>query len=126
MLDPNCTFCQPENRHYLLENKSAGLLFDTRPVSKGHALVICKQHYPTFFDVPKDVMADMYALVIAAKDFIDCKYHPDGYNLDVNINPAGGQAIMHCHLHIIPRYRHQDPFRNIPTHELLPGDKSRA
>lgn len=123
-LDPNCVFCQPENRKYIIENKNTGLLFDTHPVSKGHVLIISKAHYATFFDVPAVVMQDMYRLVLEAKQLVDARFHPDGYNLDVNIEPAGGQAIMHCHIHLIPRYRHQDPFRNIPTHELLPGDKT--
>lgn len=122
--DPNCIFCQPENQYYVIENEHAGLLFDTHPISKGHVLIICKDHYPTFFDVPKNVMDDMYRLILDAKKLVDDKFQPDGYNLDVNIEPAGGQAIMHCHIHLIPRYHHQDPFRNIPTHELLPGDKT--
>jgi diadenosine tetraphosphate (Ap4A) HIT family hydrolase len=32
-------------------------------------------------------------------------YHPDGYNLGVNVGEVAGQTIAHAHLHLIPRYR---------------------
>lgn len=100
----DCIFCDPKNRNYVIENEYAGMLFDIHPVTKGHALIISKKHHPTFFDVPENEMAAMYSLLNEAKKYLDNEFHPDGYNIDVNVNPAGGQAIMHCHIHLIPRY----------------------
>ena len=35
---------------------------------------------------------------------LDDKYHPSGYNIGVNCGKSAGQTVMHCHIHIIPRY----------------------
>ena len=35
---------------------------------------------------------------------IDAEFHPDGYNIGVNIGRAAGQSRMHVHVHLIPRY----------------------
>ena len=40
---------------------------------------------------------------------IDERYHPDGYNVGININEAAGQSVFHCHMHIIPRYKGDVP-----------------
>ena len=40
-----------------------------------------------------------------AKILLDNKFHPDGYNLGVNVGEAAGQTIAHAHLHLILRYR---------------------
>ncbi|MFD0896767.1 HIT family protein [Loigolactobacillus binensis] len=108
MLEKDCIFCQPQNRNYLLENQTAGLLLDIHPVSPGHALIIAKQHYPTFFDLPLNVRMDMNTLLDEAKTYLDQRYHPAGYNIDINVGPVGGQKIMHCHIHLIPRYHYED------------------
>lgn len=121
MLDPDCTFCQPENRHYILENKDAGMLMDIHPVTPGHALIICKQHYATYFDVPQAIMTNMNELVQEAKKYLDAKFHPDGYNIGINIGPVGGQRIMHCHIHLMPRYRNENE-SGMPMQRHLPPD----
>jgi len=35
---------------------------------------------------------------------VDEEFNPDGYNVGVNVNAAGGQSIFHVHIHLIPRY----------------------
>ena len=39
------------------------------------------------------------------KQRIDERYHPDGYNVGVNVNEAAGQSVFHVHMHLIPRYK---------------------
>lgn len=46
----------------------------------------------------------MFELAAEVKCIIDGKYHPDGYNIGVNVGEAAGQSIFHVHLHLIPRY----------------------
>ncbi len=47
----------------------------------------------------------MLALVEECKSLLDRDFHPDGYNIGINVGPAAGQTIMHLHIHLIPRYQ---------------------
>ena len=40
---------------------------------------------------------------------IDERFHPDGFNIGVNIGEAAGQSVFHCHMHIIPRFKGDVP-----------------
>ena len=46
----------------------------------------------------------MFNMVDEVKRILDDRFHPDGYNIGVNIGEAAGQSIFHVHLHLIPRY----------------------
>lgn len=114
-----CIFC--EQRPFVLENELAGAFFDIRPVSQGHMLIIPKKHYPTFFDVPQSDRDAMLALMTRAKAYLDDRYQPDGYNIGVNVGPMAGQTVMHCHIHLIPRYRGDVPNPRGGIRKMLPN-----
>jgi diadenosine tetraphosphate (Ap4A) HIT family hydrolase len=44
-------------------------------------------------------------LLDRAKAEVESLHSPDGYNIGVNIDHAGGQSRMHVHVHLIPRYK---------------------
>ena len=50
------------------------------------------------------VLPALLALAREAKALLDGRFHPDGYNLGVNVGKAAGQTVMHLHVHLIPRY----------------------
>ncbi len=79
--------------------------WDRYPVNPGHVLVIPYGHYPTYFDAPPEVKRELWELVDQAKEIVDQKYQPDGYNIGINIGTHAGQSIMHLHIHVIPRYQ---------------------
>ena len=39
------------------------------------------------------------------KRIVDERYHPDGYNIGINVGEVAGQSIFHVHMHLIPRYK---------------------
>ena len=43
------------------------------------------------------------------KQILDKQYHPDGYNIGINVNEAAGQTVFHVHMHLIPRYHGDVP-----------------
>ena len=104
MGDMSCPFCNPDREEIVLANDLCYVRFDKYPVNPGHLLVIPFRHVAGFFDATDDEQAALLALVREAKRFLDGRFHPDGYNIGVNISPAAGQTVMHLHVHVIPRY----------------------
>jgi len=70
----------------------------------GHLLIIPYRHIPGLFDATDEEQAALLALVRGAKHLLDGRFHPDGYNVGVNVGAAAGQTVMHLHVHVIPRY----------------------
>jgi diadenosine tetraphosphate (Ap4A) HIT family hydrolase len=102
----DCPFCFiNKNKDFLFENDFAFAILDNFPVSDGHTLIIPKRHAKTFFDLTQDEIAAIYQLSLKVKQYIDEKYHPDGFNVGFNCGEKAGQTVMHCHMHIIPRYK---------------------
>lgn len=98
----DCVFCR--NIPRVIENDLAYAVFDINPVSKGHALVISKRHVAQYFDLVPDELAAMQRLLFRLKDLVQKEHSPDGYNIWVNCGAVAGQAVMHAHIHLIPRY----------------------
>ena len=91
--------------HRLHEDEQTLAFLDVGPVAEGHCLLIPKRRFVTLDEVPSDVAAAMGAvlprLVKAVKSATGC----DGLNVLQNNGEAAGQAVMHVHFHLIPRYR---------------------
>ena len=105
-MDNNCPFCKVESERELIASTPLSIaFFDGFPVSPGHTLIIPRRHVASFFDLTKDEQKDMLTLADNVKSIIDDKYHPDGYNVGVNVGEAAGQSVLHVHLHLIPRYK---------------------
>ncbi|MBM6413356.1 HIT family protein [Lacticaseibacillus paracasei] len=109
MPQADCIFCHLPQTSIVLENDLAVAFWDIHPVSQGHLLVIPRTHRRDFFDLSEEELLAINRLIQAGKTLIDQQYHPDGYNVGANVGLYGGQTVMHCHLHLIPRYRGDDP-----------------
>ena len=101
-----CRFCKIANEkfHILFETDLATAFYDTYPVNVGHVLIVPKRHCETYFDLTKEELADMFELSKKVKDLLDKEFEPAGYNVGFNCYAAGGQTVMHAHMHVIPRY----------------------
>jgi diadenosine tetraphosphate (Ap4A) HIT family hydrolase len=51
-----------------------------------------------------DEYIDAFNLVRRFKDQLQKEFEPQGFNIGVNCEEAGGQTIFHAHIHVIPRY----------------------
>ncbi|KRL41736.1 HIT family protein [Liquorilactobacillus nagelii] len=105
----DCIFCQREKLQIVLENQLAVAFWDLHPVNPGHLLIIPKMHRLDYFALQSVELLAINELIHQGKQLIDHRYQPAGYNLGANIGEYGGQTIMHCHLHLIPRYIGDDP-----------------
>ena len=101
----NCIFCQePKEGSLLFDDGIWKAQFDSYPVSKGHVLIIPKEHVETYFDLSSLQKETLHLAIERTKEIIDGMFHPQGYNIGINCGEAAGQTIMHCHIHLIPRY----------------------
>ncbi|MGM0122660.1 hypothetical protein IGI37_000014 [Enterococcus sp. AZ194] len=103
-----CIFCN-KNEGIVLENKTCVAFFDNHPVAQGHVLIIPREHKVDYFELLAEEIKDMNELLHTAKEFLDAKYLPDGYNIGLNCGEVAGQSVFHCHCHIIPRYKNDTP-----------------
>lgn len=86
-----CPSCRADDA--VLGHGIAYARFDSFPVNPGYLLILPRRHVSGFFDT---TTAERKAL-------LEERFHPDGYNVGIDIGEAAGQTIMH--LHLIPRYR---------------------
>jgi len=100
-----CFFCQKiKEEDFALENELAIARFDDFPVSAGHLEVIPKRHVKDWWETTTEERMAILELLDQAKQMVDEKYHPDAYNIGMNLGVAAGQSVMHLHVHLIPRY----------------------
>jgi len=109
MKDETCIFCKIANGEIpsaaVHEDDDFRVILDLGPASKGHALVIPKEHYANLYELSDELASK--ALVTAKKavcklkEVLEC----DGYNIVQNNGEAAGQTVMHFHIHLIPRYK---------------------
>ena len=101
----NCVFCKIDKKRILFETSEWIAIYDAYPVSKGHTLLIPKEHYETYFDLPNQLKESLQFRLKQVKEILDNEFHPNGYNIGCNCGEAAGQTVMHFHMHIIPRYK---------------------
>jgi len=94
-----------ETREMLVETATVFSFYDKFPVSEGHSLIVPKRLVSNYFDLTLKEQTACWIVVNKVKMILQEKYNPDGFNVGLNINEAGGQTISHCHIHIIPRYK---------------------
>ncbi len=102
----DCLFCKwkEDKEKIVLENEFAFARFDEFGVSRGHILFITKRHVRDFFETTIEEKQAIFELIDKAKELIDGKFRPTGYNIGMNCGISAGQTIMHVHVHLIPRY----------------------
>ena len=108
MKDDTCIFCRiaageiPSKTLY--EDDEFRVILDLGPATKGHALILPKNHYRNLFELPKEQAEK--AIVLAKKMALRMqeKLHCDGLNLVQNNGETAGQTVFHFHIHLIPRY----------------------
>ena len=104
----DCIFCKLANGVFetntLYEDDQFRVIFDASPATKGHVLVIPKEHYANVFEIPEDLLADGYKVAkkvaTVLKEVTGC----EGINILQNNGEVAGQTVFHLHIHIIPRY----------------------
>lgn len=110
LTDSKCPFCSlGADVDIVCEMQTCVAFYDKYPVSPGHTLIIPKRHVSSYFDLSPQERQDMDTMLQYVKQILDKQYHPDGYNIGINVNEAAGQTVFHVHMHLIPRYHGDVP-----------------
>ena len=120
MTNADCIFCK-RDRPVLAETTLSCAFHDGFPVTKGHTLVIPKRHVATIWEMTADEYIDAFDLVRRVKDQLQKEFEPQGFNIGVNCEEAGGQTVFHAHIHIIPRYTGDVAHPRGGVRNIIPG-----
>ncbi len=108
MRDENCIFCKIANGEIpaatVYEDENFRVILDLGPASKGHALILPKEHYANIYEMPEEWMAKAFILAKKMAEKLTKALGCDGFNLVQNNGTAAGQTVFHFHIHLIPRY----------------------
>lgn len=108
MKDDNCIFCKIANGEIpsrtLYEDEDFRVIMDMAPATKGHSLIMPKNHYKNIYEIADDTAAKVIPLAKKMAALMTEKLGADGFNIVQNNNEVAGQTVFHFHVHLIPRY----------------------
>jgi histidine triad (HIT) family protein len=105
----DCIFCKiakKEVNAYLVQESENFLAFlDIHPHAPGHTLVIPKDHYERFLDLPENLGEEFIKIIKETALLLFRALKTKDFTFGINEGPYAGQAVGHFHLHIMPRFR---------------------
>ena len=109
MKKDDCIFCKIANGEIpsktLYEDEDFRVILDLGPATRGHALILPKEHADNLYELPEDTAAKTFVLAKKMATKMAEKLQCDGLNIVQNNGEAAGQTVFHFHMHIIPRYK---------------------
>jgi histidine triad (HIT) family protein len=110
----DCIFCKivagELPSEIVREDEHTVAFMDINPWTRGHALVIPRNHSPNLYEVGEDDLRHTSSaakqLALRMRERLRC----DGVNLLNASEPAAWQTVFHFHMHVIPRYD-EDPLQ---------------
>jgi len=117
----DCIFCKivkgdiPSAK--ILENDKIIAFLDIAPANKGHVLILPKDHFETYLDVPDEVFHEINQAIKKIIKAISQALGNKGYNLLMNNYKVAGQLVPHAHMHIIPRFENDKVKLNWKPHK---------
>ena len=112
MKKDDCIFCKiaageiPSRKIY--EDKDLIAIMDLSPTSKGHSLMIPKEHYTNIYDIDEEIAGKVMKTAKKLATKMTVALNCDGFNLLQNNGETAGQTMFHFHMHLIPRYKDAD------------------
>lgn len=104
----DCIFCRiitgeiPSHKVY--EDDETLAFLDINPATRGHTLVIPKQHAADLFEITPESAGAVTRTTQRVVQIMRKALQPDGVNVLQNNGPASGQVVFHYHVHVIPRW----------------------
>ncbi|RYE80033.1 MAG: HIT family protein [Myxococcales bacterium] len=101
----NCLFCRiaagEEPAFVVRRTEQLTAFLDTRPLFKGHTLVVPNDHVDTLVDLPDDLRDPLFAEAqLLAAAMIEVLGAQGSF---VAMNNVVSQSVPHLHVHVVPR-----------------------
>ena len=104
----DCIFCKLANgvipTNSIYEDDDFNVILDMGPATKGHALILPKEHYANLYEIPEETAGKVMILAKRLAIKMTERLGADGFNHVQNNNECAGQTVFHFHFHLIPRY----------------------
>ena len=108
MKKDDCIFCKLANgdipTNMIYSDDDFAVIMDAAPATKGHCLIIPKEHAANLEELDDGIAAKVMPLAKKMMKLLKEKLHWDGFNVVQNNNEIAGQTVFHFHVHLIPRY----------------------
>ena len=108
----DCVFCKimegtlPSSCIY--EDEFFKVILDIAPASKGHTLIISKEHAADIFALSDEAAARLMPLAKKVAAALQSAFNPVGLNILQNNGAPAGQTVFHYHMQLIPRYENDN------------------
>lgn len=107
----HCVFCSalgqedsPENL-IIYRGQNNFVILNRFPYTSGHLMVLPLEHKPQLDSVDSATRSELMELTTRATQVLGDIYHPQGFNIGINLGAAAGAGIEeHLHMHIVPRW----------------------
>jgi histidine triad (HIT) family protein len=112
----SCIFCKivegdlPSEKIY--EDEHVIAMMDVMPVTKGHVLLIPKNHRENLYEFTEEDASHLFSVAPKIANILKEEFKPAGMNLLQNNGAPAGQAVFHFHMHFIPRYDETDGYES--------------
>jgi len=104
----DCIFCKIANKEipsYLIKESENFMSFlDINPHAPGHSLVIPKVHFSNLKEFEDELSSEFIKIIKDTMIDISKVLNTDSFTLGINEGKLAGQAVLHLHFHIIPRF----------------------
>ena len=104
----DCIFCKIAKGEIhsatVYEDSHFTVILDVNPATKGHCLIIPKEHFDNIYSLDDKTAAHVFQVAVKVANAINDSLHPVGLNVVQNNGEEAGQTVFHFHMHIIPRY----------------------
>ena len=106
-----CVFCNApaanEDEEWLIVQRGLKnfVILNRYPYTSGHVMIVPYAHTADFSGLERDTAGEMMMLTQRVQAVIADVYHPDGFNIGMNLGRSAGAGIAdHLHMHLLPRW----------------------
>ena len=123
---PSAQTAFDQQHHILFRGLHNFLVLNLFPYTSAHLMIVPYAHIADLSAADKSVTDEMMDLAKRAQAVIATVYHPDGFNLGMNLGTAAGAGIAaHMHMHLLPRWSGDANFMTtVGETRVLPEDLS--